>query len=264
MRNYHSHTYLCRHASGRPIDYLNKAVELGFTHYGISDHAPMPNLEVLGSIRMLDSEYAIYLDDLLEAKTILKNKIVIHQGLEVEYFNFYHERYEHFLQEMDYLILGQHYIILKDGSYLSTYRLTSLEHIIIYRDTLMEALKSGYFNLLCHIGLCFYNIKNPTKEMLEALRPVIKLAKALDIPIEVNANGLRKALRVNKTFSYENVLYPRKDVFKMVQEEEAKVIIQSDCHSTEDMYDWAILEARKFVEELKLSEIHELKMNYYK
>ena len=100
--------------------------------------------------------------------------------------------------------------------------------------------------------------------MLEALRPVIKLAKALDIPIEVNANGLRKALRVNKTFRYENVLYPRKDVFKMVQEEEAKVIIQSDCHSTEDMYDWAILEARKFVEELKLSEIHELKMNYYK
>lgn len=264
MRNYHSHTYLCRHASGKPVDYIQQAIQHGFSHYGISDHAPMPNLEVLGSSRMLDSEYDQYLADLLEAKTAFENQIVIHQGLEVEYFDFYHQRYERFLKDMDYLILGQHYIILKDGTYLSTYKLETLEHIIIYRDTLIKALKSGYFNLLCHIGLCFYNIENPTREMLDTLRPVIELAKTLDIPIEVNANGLRKALRVDSVFSYNNVSYPRKDVFQMVKEAQAKVIIQSDCHSTKDIYDWAIIEARAFVKELGLEEVHELKMNYYK
>ena len=122
---------------------------------------------------------------------------------------------------MDYLILGQHYIILEDGSYLSTYKLETLEHILIYRDTLLEGLKSGYFNLLCHPDLCFYNIKNPTKEMLEALRPVIKLAKKLDIPLEVNANGLRKALKYGP-FKLENAPYPRSVFFKMVKEEDAE------------------------------------------
>lgn len=264
MRNYHSHTYLCRHATGKPIDYLKTAIELGFKYYGVSDHAPMPNLELLGSSRMLDSEYPIYLKDLKAAKGFAEGKITFYQGLEIEYFSFYHERYQNFLKDLDYLILGQHYIILEDGSYLSVYRLTTLEHIIIYRDTLIEGLKSGYFNLLCHPDLCFYNIPHPTKAMLEALRPVVELAKALDIPLEINANGLRKALKVDRTFKLENAPYPRRDFFEMVKEIDAKVIIQSDAHRLEDIYDWAILESRQFVKDLKLKEVFELKMNYYK
>ncbi len=263
MNNYHSHTYLCRHAGGKAIDYIKEALKLGFKKYGISEHAPMPNLEALGSVRLLDSEYNQYLHDLEEAINYGKDKIKIYKGLEVEYFNFYHERYNFFLEEMDYLILGQHYIILEDGSYLSTYKLETLEHIIIYRDTLLEGLKSGYFNLLCHPDLCFYNIKNPTKEMLEALRPVIKLAKKLDIPLEVNANGLRKALKYGP-FKLENAPYPRSVFFKMVKEEDAKVIIQSDSHSLDAIYDWAIIEARKFVKDLDLKEVTDLNMNYKK
>ncbi len=263
MNNYHSHTYLCRHAGGKAIDYIKEAINLGFKKYGISEHAPMPNLESLGSVRMLDSEYSKYLNDLTEALLYGEGKIKVYKGLEVEYFPFYHERYEFFLKEMDYLILGQHYIILEDGSYLSTYKLETLEHIIIYRDTLIDALNSGYFNLLCHPDLCFYNIPNPTKEMLEVLRPVIKLAKKLEIPIEVNANGLRKALKYGP-FRLENAPYPKAVFFKMVKEEEAKVIIQSDCHSLDAIYDWAILESRKFIKDLGLKEVTDLNMKYYK
>lgn len=263
MRNYHSHTYLCRHATDKPIDYVKVALQHGFNYYGVSDHAPMPNLSLLGSSRMLENEYSIYLNDLKEAADFAQGKLTFYKGLEVEYFDFYHDRYEMFLKDLDYLILGQHYIILPDGRYLSTYRLTSLEHIIIYRDTLIKALDSGYFNLLCHIGLCFYNIANPTDEMIEALRPVIKRAKALDIPIEINANGFRKALKKG-AFIRENAPYPRADVFKMVKEENANVIIQSDSHSLEDIYDWAIIESRQFVKDLGLKEIHALKMDYYK
>ena len=38
--NYHTHTYLCRHATGTIDDYINRAIELGYTDIGISDHCP--------------------------------------------------------------------------------------------------------------------------------------------------------------------------------------------------------------------------------
>ena len=44
--------------------------------------------------------------------------------------------------------------------------------------------------------------KNPTDEMYEALRPVVKLAKELDIPLEVNANGF-KELNTNKATRFK-------------------------------------------------------------
>src|SRR5205823_5700770 len=37
----HMHTPLCRHATGEPVDYAKRAVELGFKEIGFSDHSPM-------------------------------------------------------------------------------------------------------------------------------------------------------------------------------------------------------------------------------
>ena len=39
--NYHTHTKLCNHAEGMPIDYVARAVELGYREIGISDHGPL-------------------------------------------------------------------------------------------------------------------------------------------------------------------------------------------------------------------------------
>ena len=35
------HTPLCLHATGEPTDYAARAVALGFTEIGFSDHSPM-------------------------------------------------------------------------------------------------------------------------------------------------------------------------------------------------------------------------------
>ena len=39
--DYHMHTPLCRHAAGEPVDYARRAVEIGLTEIGFSDHSPM-------------------------------------------------------------------------------------------------------------------------------------------------------------------------------------------------------------------------------
>src|SRR5882724_2730712 len=40
--DYHMHTPLCHHATGQPTEYAARAVALGFTEIGFSDHSPMP------------------------------------------------------------------------------------------------------------------------------------------------------------------------------------------------------------------------------
>ena len=40
--NYHTHTYRCGHAVGNEREYVEKAIELGFSELGFSEHAPMP------------------------------------------------------------------------------------------------------------------------------------------------------------------------------------------------------------------------------
>ncbi len=40
--DYHMHTPLCRHATGEPGEYAARAIALGLTEIGFSDHSPMP------------------------------------------------------------------------------------------------------------------------------------------------------------------------------------------------------------------------------
>ena len=39
--DYHTHTYLCNHATGTIEDYIRSAIKIGLVEIGISDHFPM-------------------------------------------------------------------------------------------------------------------------------------------------------------------------------------------------------------------------------
>lgn len=260
-KNYHMHTYLCNHAEGKPIDYVKEALKHNYLEVGMSDHLPMP--EFVGSTRMRVDEFSLYLEMLNEAEIYAnKHNIKFFKGGEIEYLS-NNPIYERYLKDLDYLILGQHYIV-KENNYKSVYKLDDLEDIIIYRNTLIEALQTGYFNLLCHPDLCFYNIKNPTKEMYEALRPVVIKAKELNIPIEFNANGIRKAKNKFDSLDEKDYLYPRMEFFKIVKEENAQVHVSSDAHYLIDLHDYAIEKSYKLINQLGLEVVDTLKMKYYK
>lgn len=254
--NFHSHTYLCGHASGKAIDYVKEAVKRNYLELGISEHAPMDNLPNNNS-RLKEEDFNQYLKDLKEAKKYANsNGLKFYSGLEIEYFKD-KDIYEDFLKEVDYLILGQHYV-LKEEKLSKTYNFNTIEEIIDYRDSVIDAINSGYFKLLCHLDLCFYNIDNPTNEMFELLRSVVKLAKEKDMIIELNANGIRKSFNKdnNRSLEYSLFKYPHEQFFKIVSEEGAKVLISSDAHSVKDLDDWAIEEAYKFAEKLNLNIVY--------
>lgn len=254
--NYHGHTYLCGHAVGTSIDLVKEGIKHNFVELGITEHAPMPNLKNKKS-RLEFDDYPVYLKDLEEAKKLAEShNIKFYKGFEIEYFKEL-DLYTKYLNDVDYLILGQHFIV-RDNKNKSTFKLDSIEDIKIYSETVIEALETGYFSMLCHLDLCFFNIKEPTKEMYELLRPVVKKAVELDIPIEFNANGIRRAFLEDNVTDYKGFKYPRYELFKIVKEENGKVIISSDCHNPKYLNDFAVEKANELAIEWGLNLINKL------
>ena len=188
--NYHTHMYLCRHASGTVEDYVKEAIKLGFQEIGMSDHAPWIEL-IDRSVRMEKEDYPIYLKELEESIKKYSNKIRILKGLEIEYFKNADDYYKKLLKDMDYLTLGQHYIE-KEGKLISIYHISSLEDLVIYKDTVIEAMNTGYFKFISHPDIFLYSTEEVSSEILELAEELIIAAKEKNIPLELNANGIRK------------------------------------------------------------------------
>ena len=116
ISNYHTHIYLCRHATGTISDYVSKAYELNYHTIGISDHGPFPDWlkEKLHSRRMTEDEFInTYLKDLQTITEEFDGKIKVLKGMEIEYLPETKELIPFYKSKLDYLILGQHYYVKK-------------------------------------------------------------------------------------------------------------------------------------------------------
>lgn len=129
--NYHTHIFLCKHAIGDVEDYVKKAIGLQYHTIAITDHGPLPKFlqKKLNSRRMSIEQYKeIYLDSLARAKQLHKQEILVLSGLEIEYMDELHSQYPIFLSELDFLVLGQHYIKV-NNEYKSIYSSLSEDEI---------------------------------------------------------------------------------------------------------------------------------------
>jgi histidinol-phosphatase (PHP family) len=246
--------YLCRHAVGTIEDYVVQAIKYGFDEIGMSDHAPWEEL-ALRSERMYLEEYPIYMKGLKEVIEKYSSQIKIYKGLEIEYLNGKDAFYEKYLNELDYLTLGQHYIEM-NGKLRSIYKIKTVEELTVYKDTLVKAINTGYFKFISHPDIFLFNQGELSEPILKLCEEIIIAAKEKNIPLEINANGIRKGrINVNGKTLYR---YPREEFFKIVQKHNAKCIISSDAHKPELLYDEAIENAIKFSKRLRLRVVEEL------
>lgn len=249
--------YLCRHAKGTIEEYIQQAIKLGFTEIGMSDHAPWQEL-VLRSERMYLEDYPNYLKELKEVVEKYSKQIKIYKGLEIEYFSGKESFYEKYLTELDYLTLGQHYIEM-NGLLISVYKISSIEELTIYKDTLVKAINSGYFKFISHPDLFLFRQRELSEPILKLCEEIVIAAKEKNVPLEINANGIRKGrISVNGKTQYR---YPREEFFKLAKKHDALCIISSDAHKPELLYDEAIENAVKFSRRLSLRVVEELSFN---
>ena len=85
--NYHTHTYHCGHALGRPEEYIKNAIDFGIKYLGFSEHGPYPfEGEWRGMHVIRFSEVPIYFAELEALRQKYRNDIEINIGFEIEYF----------------------------------------------------------------------------------------------------------------------------------------------------------------------------------
>ena len=88
MKNYHSHTARCGHAWGTDDEFVQAAIDNGFTVLGFSEHSPWPFVDGYQEIdtrqRITMEELDGYLADMQALKEKYAGQIDIKIGLECE------------------------------------------------------------------------------------------------------------------------------------------------------------------------------------
>lgn len=254
--NYHTHCYLCKHAEGLPIDYIKRAVELGMKEIGITDHGPIPKPE--WTRRMNFEEYKnIYLPNLDKSINLYGDKIKIFKGVEIEFFPEFTEYYKELLKDLDYLVLGQHDLVV-DGYGHDIYKSMNAEIVKIYEKTVIKGLNSGLFRVLAHPEIFMFKYRSWDETAKNASKNIIEAAIKNNVLLEVNANGARRGT-IETEEGIKTWIYPRYEFWKLVSEyHKAKIIINDDAHLIKHLQDNATIQVYEFAKKLNLNVVEYL------
>lgn len=257
--NYHTHHQLCQHATGSTEDYVKEAIRLGFKELGMSDHVPSDLLP--DTMRMTFNELASYYEDVRTQQKAYQDRIQVFLGMECEFLDSNPSYYETFLHSVDYLILGQHYI-LDRGRYHSAFNLSKPHQIERYGLDVVKAIKSGLFSMVAHpdLYMCGYDAFDESAKAVA--HQILQAAEQYEIPIELNANGIRRGIK--QTVHGPRYPYPREEFWDIAQSYTVDVILNSDAHAPRLLYDDAMKKAEAMMQDLNLTHQPRLKMKHLK
>ncbi len=246
--NYHTHTYRCGHATGKPEEYIKRAIEGGIKYMGFSDHIPFrfPNGFESPGIRVPTAQGKAYCTQLRRLRKKYEDKIEISIGFESEY---YPEYFDEMLANAkkygaEYLILGQHYAEAEDkGGRHMFHETKSVRWLKKYVDLVIAGIETCAFTYIAHPDIA--NFKGDAYVYREEMRRLCVASRKLGIPLELNFLGIRGERH-----------YPTKAFWQIAGEEKAPVTFGLDAHSAHSAYDGeSLLVAKDMVEEFGLNYI---------
>lgn len=235
LSNFHTHTYLCKHAEGKPVDYALQAQKEGCKALGFSDHCPFPAdfPDPWENVRMDVDQVPLYTKMVEEAKAAVN--FPVYKGFECEWDPVYKSWYTDELRGKfgaQYLVMGQHWF-MKDGLHPGTQVIESDKDLNKYCDQVIDGMSSGCFDFLAHPDLFMYSMCEWTKNTEAVSKAIIDAAANLGMPIEVNGYGLAKKLL--ETSRGIRQVYPYVEFWELAADSKAKIICNSDAHFPNDV-----------------------------
>jgi histidinol-phosphatase (PHP family) len=230
LADYHLHTPLCRHAVGWPVDFARRAVELGFSEIGFSDHNPMP--EPFDDWRMNLADLPRYLESVEEARQQFPG-LTIRLGLECDFI----PGRENWIEELarmahwDYFIGSVHYLPggwdVDNPKYIGRFRDGDVEKIWTdYWRAYEQCIRSGLFDFVAHPDLPKKFGFRPAGDLRRFYEPAIAALAETNTPFEINTAGLRKDCRE---------LYPAPLFLSLAHAAKAPLLINSDAHDPAEL-----------------------------
>jgi histidinol-phosphatase (PHP family) len=225
--DYHMHTPLCRHATGEPVDYARRAVALGLTEIGFSDHSPMAR-DGFDNWRMNLSQ----LDEYVAKVRLAQNEfpqLKIRLALEVDYF----PNGEDWIRELasrapwDYFIGSVHYVsdawAIDDPQKLSEWKTRDAFAVWqIYFDRLALAAESKLFDIIGHADLPKKFGIRPAQDCAPLYEKFLDAAAKSGCAIELNTAGLRKDCKE---------IYPSRQLLEIAFRKNVPITFGSDAHA---------------------------------
>ena len=250
--NYHTHTQRCHHATGTDREYIEAAIRAGIKTLGFSDHSPyFFEGDYYSNFRMCPDVAYEYFDTLNNLKEEYKDRIDIKIGFETEYYPDYFDKvlelYKNF--NVDYLILGQHFLDNEKKAHYSGSPTQEEYHLEKYVNQVICAIQTGKYTYIAHPDLLNFqgDIKIYRKHFFRLCQEALKL----NIPMEINFLGLA-----------DNRAYPNERFWEIVGEVGNLVVLGADAHYPGALNDSETeYKAMKICEKYKLKLLNDIKLN---
>ena len=229
--DYHMHTPLCRHATGEPGDYAKRALAVGLTEIGFSDHSPM-RLDGFDDWRMRLDQLDEYIEKVSKAQKDFP-RLTIRLGLEVDYL----PGHEDWIRELgarhpwDYFIGSVHYVsdswAVDDPRKLSEWNNRDASEVwSAYFDRLTMAAQTGLFEIIGHADLPKKFGHRPGPGCTPLYERFLSAARKHNVCIELNTAGLRKDCRE---------IYPGREILQRAFQNGVPITFGSDAHAPEEV-----------------------------
>lgn len=230
----HTHTALCKHASGTPEEYLAAARKAGLAYWGVSDHFPAP-AGYDAAFRMAPDDLPRYfgiLDSLREAAD--GSGLQVLAAVEFDYvpgrMDEVFAALDPLRPKFDYLIGSVHYVCefaFDDPDKLDEWPRFGVDAVWDgYLTDLKAFVGLGGFNVMAHsdlpkkFGFHPSDYENVVRRMTE----IYECAAAKGIRLELNTAGLRVAA---------DEIYPSPELLRAAFRAGMKITLGSDAHKPE-------------------------------
>jgi len=244
--NLHQHTFF---SDGKetPKEFIEKAIELGFSQIGFTEHSPLP---FPNPFSLKEEQVSDYVNAIEHLKNQFRHQIEIFRALEMDYIPGISEDFGYWREtcKTDYLI-GSVHLVKPDGidelwfTDGPDYKIFDAGLQKFFGGDIRKAVKTFYyqtnqmiesqtFEIIGHIdkikmhnrGRFFTEDEKWYRKLVEE---TLELVKQKNVIVEVNTRGMYK-----KT---SDSLFPDHETLKRINELKIPVIISSDAHHPDEI-----------------------------
>ncbi|TWI75393.1 histidinol-phosphatase (PHP family) [Desulfobotulus alkaliphilus] len=234
MLDYHVHTPLCKHATGRPAAMVQAAFDAGLKEIAFLDHLTLPPLPTDHSMAAKDVPF--YLNCIRELAVAWEGKIRVLAGLEIDFHPESLEAIRHIIQSYDLDMVAGSVHFVQGHNIASRSRRNTWSHLPplplfhAYIDAMETLVAADFCDILCHLDLMdkFAPDLSP-EERKQTDRRMEKLLDAVSqkkLVVEINGSGLDQPM---------GRPYPSDFLLKACKKRNIPVTLASDAHRPESV-----------------------------
>jgi histidinol-phosphatase (PHP family) len=226
----HMHTYLCKHATGTPAEYVDAARQLDIPEISFTCHAPDPG-GYDAKNRMTTEEFPQY-SELISAVSNSDSPMVRY-GIEADFYPDCAPFLSAWLPRQNFdVVLGSVHTL--DGWGFDNpeerNRWHSVDVTNVWREyfrLISQLVDTGLYDVIAHLDLPKkFGHRAKDKDLKEMALPVLDKVLSAGMGIEINTSGLRREV---------NEIYPSPLLMELMHEREIPICFGSDAHAAEDV-----------------------------